>query len=63
MAQQVDIDKVIDYGGKALAAAAAFMAGDRFLFGGAITPEPLSGFVGLIVCLGLGVVAWRLVKP
>ena len=63
MAKQVDVDKLIDVGAKTLAATAAFMAGDRFLFGGSITPEPLSGIVGLVVCLGLGVVAWRLVKP
>ncbi len=63
MANQVDVDKLIDYGGKSLAAAAAFFAGDTFLFGGAITPDPIKGFVGLIVCAGLAVVAWRLVKP
>ena len=58
-----NMKQLIDFGGKSLAAAAAFFAGDTFLFGGAITPDPIKGFVGLIVCAGLAVAAWRLVKP
>ena len=32
MAQQVDVDKLIDYGGKTLAGAAGFFATDQLLF-------------------------------
>ncbi len=63
MATQVDTDKLIDWGGKALASAAGFMAADKMLFGGTVTPDAVQPFVGLLVCIGVAVVVWRLVKP
>jgi hypothetical protein len=61
----VDINtkSAIDVGGKILAAGAAFGLMDTLAFGGVVTPDLIKPFLGLIVCTGAAVVAWRLVKP
>ncbi len=49
MAQQVDVDKLIDYGGKTLAGAAGFFATDQLLFE---AWQPLVGRLLSVCCFG-----------
>ncbi len=55
---------LIDFGGKALAGLAGFMAADAWIVKDVqVTPDFIAPLAGWIICLGVAVVLVRAVKP
>ena len=57
-----DQKDLIDTAGKGVGALAAFVLADRIFMDGTITPEFIAPAAGWLICLGAGLLGWRLVR-